>query len=47
MGLGITFILDREGIPNRVKFARLGVECELMGPCSDEAAGAGCRRSDR
>ena len=38
MRLGITFVLDREGIPNRVRFARLGVECELMGPCSDEAA---------
>ena len=38
MRLGITFVLDREGIPSRVMFARLGVECELMGPCSDEAA---------
>ena len=34
--LGITFALDGEGIPVRVRFTRLGVECELAGRCSDE-----------
>ena len=35
--LGITFILNEEGIPERVNFTRIGVECELMEPCSVEA----------
>ena len=35
--LGITFILNKEGIPERVNFTRIGVECELMEPCSVEA----------
>ena len=34
--LGFNLALDAEGIPNRVRFARLGVECELMEGCSEE-----------
>ena len=36
MSMGITFVLNEEGTPMRVKFTRLGVECKLTGPCSDE-----------
>ena len=36
MALGITFILDEKRTPTRVRFTRLGVECKLTGPCSEE-----------
>ena len=38
MALGITFILDEKRTPTRVRFTRLGVECKLNGPCSEELA---------
>ena len=36
MSICITFVLDEEGTPMRVKSTRLGVECKLTGPCSEE-----------
>ena len=36
MGGTINFVFNDEAVPVRVRFARLGIECELTEPCPDE-----------
>ena len=38
MALGITFIPEGGGSPARVRFAKLGIECKMATPCSEELA---------